>query len=309
MMSILSLPHILPVNVNKSGSDLAVCYSAVDPHRFFIPEQYTQLYHCEAYTLLNDQHKIRYNQLFAARTNEQFMLFESGFTKAVMENLLRADVFKQLDSISDSLVLLLNDEQRHFEMFRSLNQYCFPEFYTDHDYYFLSIPRLQQALLRLFCRYPQHLYALVWLVLLMEEHAVRFSTDLMQQAGSENLDFNFVKVHKAHLRDEARHVQIDANVLDYLLARSSRGNNAINRWLLNKLLRETLKPKQAGLNVIRQLVLEFPELSNISEQLMDGIRSFEYDPCMMPMFADRNLTPVSKALLKLYPEFENALAI
>jgi hypothetical protein len=309
MVKILTSEHTLqPQSIEDCGFE--VRYSKVDSNRLFIPEQYTQLYHCDAYSLLSDQQKIRYNQLFAARTNEQFMLFESGFTKSVMESLLRADVFNNVDSISNSLILLLKDEERHFDMFRRLNQHCLPELYVDEYYLFLKIPNLERVLLKIFCRYPHHLHALVWLVLLMEEHAVRFSKDVIQNTGSRSmgsLDNNFVNAHKAHLKDEARHVHIDADVLDYLLTHSTPKKSAINSWLLKLILQETLKPKQAGLNVIKRLVLEFPELSNISKQLINAVRSFKYDPCMMPMFADRNLTPVSKTLLDLHPDFEKAL--
>ncbi len=307
MMKILTSVQILQTRNKQSDTSFNVCFSNVDSSRFFIPEQYTQLYHCDAYSLLSNPQKTRYNQLFAARTNEQFMLFESGFTNTIMENLLQAGIFKNQPSLSDSLVLLLKDEERHFEMFRQLNQHYFPELYAAENYYFLKIPRLQKVLLELFCRYPQHLHALVWLVLLMEEHAVRFSKDLLAPADPNNFDANFVNAHRAHLKDESAHVHIDANVLDYLMSHSSTRKNAINRWLLCKLLRETLKPKRAGLEVIKRLILEFPELSTISKKLIDGIRSFQYDPCMMPMFADRKLTPVTQALLKTYPDFETAL--
>lgn len=195
-------------------------------------------------------------------------------------------------------------------MFRRLNQHCLPELYVDEHYLFLKIPHLERALLGLFCRYPHHIHALVWLVLLMEEHAVRFSRDLIQTTDSSDLgslDNNFVNAHRAHLKDEARHVHIDADVLDYLLTQSTPRKRAINSWLLRILLQKTLKPKQAGLNVIKHLVLEFPELSTVSKQLINTVRSFKYDPCMMPMFANRNLTPISKALLDLHPDFEKAL--
>lgn len=307
MMKILSSKQILQMRGNPSDSPSDMCFSGVDSSRLFIPEQYTQLYHCDVYSLLSDRQKIRYNQLFAARTNEQFMLFESGFTNTIMENLLQAQVFKNHPALSDSLVLLLKDEERHFKMFRQLNQHCFPELYAVENYYFLNIPKLEILLLSLFCRYPHHLHALVWLVLLMEEHAVRFSKDVAKYATPFNLETNFVNVHRAHLKDESGHVHIDANVLDYLLTHSSSWKNTINRKLLYTLLRQTLKPKQAGLEVIKRLVVEFPELSNVSTKLMDSIRAFQYDPCMMPMFADRNMTPISQALLASYPDFEKAL--
>ena len=287
-------------------------FSSVDPERPFIPEQYTQLYHSGYYTLLSDAQRLRYNQLYGTRTNEQFMYFESGFTRHVMQNLLKMKRFHGQTALCDCLHLLLQEEDAHFQMFQSLNMLSLPELYQQRSYYFLRLSVFERALLSLVCRFPQHLVCLLWLVLLMEEHAVRFSRDMLKNAASETLgplERNFVLAHKLHLQDEAGHVHIDGNLIDFVLEQSSRSKKALNVKLLARLLRATLKPKHAGVRVLRHLVSEFPELSAHYSQLLKAIRGFDYDPVVTPMLANSDHIPVTTLLLGLYPEFEQSLAL
>ena len=87
-MKILTPEQIIKQRQNDDIDQAKIKFSTVDINRPFIPEQYTQLYHTEIYAELNNKHRLRYNQLFGARTNEQFILFESGFTNQVIGNML-----------------------------------------------------------------------------------------------------------------------------------------------------------------------------------------------------------------------------
>lgn len=309
----MSPEQIIKQRQNHETNKKIIKFSNVDLSRPFIPEHYTQLYHTEIYAELSPQHRLRYNQLFGARTNEQFILFESGFTNQVIENMLRTKVLNNNNkTLVYCLNILLEDEKQHTEMFKTLNEHCLPDIYHTNQYYFLQLSWLKRTLLAVICRYPQHIISLLWLVLLMEEHAVQFSKDTIQTKQTENLgelEENFVQVHQLHLKDEAKHVHIDANLIDFVLDRSSRKKKRLNVTLLKKLLHVTLRPKHAGINIINHLVVEFPELKKNSHNLVSAIRNFTYDPCMLPLLEDRSQTPITTALFELYPEFEQSFLI
>ena len=296
--------------VRREGANAE--FSAVDPGRPFIHEFYTQLYHTEAYAELSDAQRLRYNQLYGLRTNEQFMFFESGFTNRVMSSLLECWDTDDTGTLRQCLNLLLQDEQRHYTMFYTLNRICMPAIYDRRHYHFLKVPWPARTFMGIACRYPRYLLSLIWLVLLMEEHAVRFSRDMLKDRHTSNLgelEANFLLAHRLHLQDEAGHVHIDANVIDFVLDRSSPRKVGMNVRLLKTLLRATLKPRSAGINVINQLLREYPQLQPRAGQLKNCIHALDYDPCLMPLLNDTAQRPVTTALLEVYPEFERALVI
>ena len=311
-MKLLTPEQIVQHRASAGHSGANAEFSAIDLKRPFIHEHYTQLYHTAAYAALNDTQRLRYNQLYGMRTNEQFMLFESGFTNRVMSELLKYCDTDDAGCLRQCLNILLEEERRHYTMFRTLNRLSMPGIYSRRRYHFLRVSWLQQRVLGIACRYPRQLLSLLWLVLLMEEHAVRFSRDMIKDKQTENLgalESNFRLAHRLHLQDEAGHVHIDANIIDFVLDRSSPRKRRLNVRLLKHLLRTTLKPRRAGINVIRQLLVEHPHLQAQAARLESCIHALELDPCVLPLLNDCSHRPVTMALLDLYPEFEQALMI
>ncbi len=45
----------------------------IDLGKPFLPEEYTQLYYTPVYQSLHREHRLRYNQLFGVRINEQYL--------------------------------------------------------------------------------------------------------------------------------------------------------------------------------------------------------------------------------------------
>ncbi|MDH3762399.1 MAG: hypothetical protein OEU50_15570 [Gammaproteobacteria bacterium] len=310
-MKLVTPEKIYAQRISAGKEQAEADFTPIDLQQPFIHEHYTQLYHTEAYALLNDAQRLRYNQLYGMRTNEQFMLFESGFTNRVMSSLLARYDRQDLGALGQCLDILLQEEQRHYHMFYRLNQLSLPGVYSRQTHHFLQISRLQQWILGFVCRFPRQLPSLIWLVLLMEEHAVCFSRDMLKMPASENLgelESNYLLAHRLHLQDEVGHVHIDANIIDYVLQDSSMRNKKLNARLLRNLLHATLKPRHAGINVIRQLVSEFPQLRSIKRQLENCIRTLDIDPCLAPLLKDCSKRPLTTALMEIYPEFQRALA-
>lgn len=278
----------------------------IDFSRPFVHEHATQLYHTPYYAQLSREQRLRYNQLYGIRSNEQFMMFEQGFTNQVMAKLAQHPMLRDRAALRDCLALMLVEENRHRAMFYALNKACLPEVYNRQPIYFTRLYALERAALWLMTRIPQHLLFLLWLVLLLEEHSTRVSIEMLQTQTTESLgelEPNMVRVHQAHLKDEARHVQIDAHLLQLLLDRASVIKRRSNARLFRRLLSEILQPKRSGVRVIEHLVREYPELAPHKRGMIAALRSQGVDPYIRSQLNDVQALPITAALLQSYPEF------
>jgi len=304
----LTSPQIIKYRAAQQVSPDLI-FITPDKTRPFIPEQYTQLYHSKMYQILSSNQKLRYNQLYAARTNEQFMFFESGFTMSVIQNMMDKNISLANRELTICLSELLLEEQQHFHMFRNLNIVTEPQLYASNFYYFLQLNKWERIALSIAGRFPEQLLAMLWLVLIMEEYVVQFSKEMVGQEKSCKLglfDENYVQVHQRHLKDEARHVHIDANLIDYVFEKTTGLKKKLNVKLLRYLLRATLRPRHAGLNVIQQLLKEFPELLPHAAGLRATVNDYTYDPCIFQMINNPTKLPLLHDLLETYPEFKQA---
>ena len=279
---------------------------AVDRSLPYIHEHFTQLYHTDAYDRLSRAERLRYNQLCGVRTLEHFMVFESGFTNRVIEKLARLRAVLERPPLAQCLLAMLEDERRHHAMFRELNRRCCPELYVDRDLCFARLRWWEQALLRVATARPQHLPCLVWLILVLEEHAVSLSRSIGKRQETESLGPiapQVVEAHLAHLRDEARHVHLDAHVIELLLAGKTRARLHAEGALFRRLFNELTAPKRSAIAVIRRLVLEFPRLSARERDMVRAVRAQTRDAGMAHTLAQTSNMPISSALMRTHPQF------
>ena len=71
------------------------------------------------------------------------------------------------------------------------------------------------------------------------------------------------RLHREHLKDEVRHLQIDGILVELCLDRTSRTRRVLNAALFKSMLGTVTRPTRAGsgVKVIRELVRQMPELS------------------------------------------------
>jgi hypothetical protein len=279
---------------------------SIDWDRPFAPEAFTQLYFTPAYPTLSLSQRLRYTQLFGLRINEQFQVFESGFTVAVMARVMAHQRVRQDAALRQCIEALIEDERRHDRMFRHLNRAAAPGLYARRDTYFTRLSTVQRVALWLLSRAANDLVPMVWFILLVEEYSNALSRAMLSTAPPGELgplEPAFVAIHRRHLQDEARHVHVDANLLDVLLhdmPPASRQRNA--RWL-HRFLREVLAPKHVGKRVVDRLVHECPELSTQREWLQACLKLLEFDPVMAGILRDPERSPLTHAMIEAYPEF------
>ena len=279
---------------------------AFDVSRPLLPEPFSQLYHTSWYRRLDRAQRLRYNQLYGLRSNELFMLFEQGFTCRVIERLHEHCLKRAKRDLADCLELMLGEEQRHHAMFRDFNQRYLPGAYDHGIGLFTPSAILEQRWLGWLMGASPLWPALVWLILVLEEFSTAFSRMLLHTALAGELgplEVNYVELHRLHLLDEARHVHLDAYLIEDLLTTPGGLRERAGGWLFRKLFGELLTPKRSGAQVIRYLVQEHPELAPHAEPMLAEVRALGADRGMVTLLHDPNAMPIARALLHRYPGF------
>jgi len=271
--------------------------------RPFVPESFTQLYHTEWYRALSDVQRLRYNQLYGLRSNELFMLFEEGFTRRVVTKLQGHSSVTD-PQLGECLLLMLQEEANHHRMFLSFNRQVLPQAYRDERGHFARPAPLEQALLQLLTSHPVRWPFMLWLILLLEEFSTAFSLLLMTHEQSEGLSAEYVALHRLHLLDEARHVTLDSRLIELYLPPLSPRRQWLNGWLFRRLFREMVAPKRSGIQVLRTLAAEYPELTSKLPQMEAAVRALPHDPGLYPLVVDAERLPLTHRLLGRYPLFD-----
>jgi hypothetical protein len=197
-------------------------------------------------------------------------------------------------------------------MFRELNLRCLPEVYTTTDRYFLRLGYLERGLFALATRLARQLPWLLWLVIAMEEYSIALSRSLIRQHDTETLgplEEHFVRVHVEHVKDEARHVQLDVHLIEACLARASRAARAVDAALLKAFLRDILVPKRSGLAVIRRWVAERPELRPREAAFLSAVRGLADDEAYQLSLFSRETMPRTFALFDARPELADLASV
>lgn len=278
----------------------------VDLGRPFIHEEFTQLSHTPFYAELDDAQRLRYNQLSGMSSNELFMMFESGFTNRVIQRLIGHRMLRHEPVLRQCLEIMLEEEKAHTRMFATLNRKCMPGIYSRTTFHFTRSGLFEKAALWSLTHLPHHLLLVVWLVMIMEEFSNYISRRMIRSQETRHLgtlDPAFVELHHRHLRDEARHVQIDANLIARMTELAGPLKRRSNARILRFLMDQILMPRRAGVAVIRHLVTEHPELKTRENELIASLRRLKREPGFANALCQEGEMKLTRLFMAQFPEY------
>lgn len=290
-------------DISEREYDFDLTARVIDFALPFVPESLTQLYYTPLLARLSPAQRLRYNQLYAAHINEQFIFFEHDIGNVISRALLASGTVKPRQ-LQDRLSAMVDDEERHQCMFESINKQAFPELYANGRHRFIRPSALTRRLLNAVLQRPQTLTFVIWLAFFLEEASAEFSKTVVKLAKeSPGLEPNFLALHLRHLRDEVHHVRLYPDIVRAVLCGSSAIARKINGRLLARLMREFLAPKRSGIAVIDRLVEEFPDLQSIHRDLHRHVRSLAGSPEFFDAFFAASKLPSLHGMFAEYPEF------
>jgi hypothetical protein len=277
----------------------------IDFDRPFVPEEFTQLFYTPLYRSLTAGQRLRYNQLFAIKINEQIMIFEQAFAERMLAPLVGDPRLPR--EVSDCLTDMVAEEAAHTQLFRELNRASLPEVYARRDACFTSLGPLDRAAFALFTASPRRLPFLLFFSLALEEHslalALAFEQPISATLGA--YEPSFVRAHCEHARDEHRHIHVEAHVIRRLFHRAPRPLRALNAALLRLFLRGILTPRRTGIAVARRWLADRPELAPRTDELLSALRALGADDAFQRSLFSRTITPLTFALFDEDPSFRS----
>lgn len=310
----MSLPDLKTIAENATKDAYSIekisWHKGVDTSLHYFPELLTPLYHCEAYrTVLDEEDRRFYNQLYGQYVNEQFVFLEDRFLCRVVENLLpwarRISV-----ELSNCLTIFLEEEVKHTEMFRRLNRLSSKERYQHQDYHFLRLRPREENLMSIMAQAPRQVNFWIWVALLFEEKTIDyFSHFRSQQRNSESpkIDSLYHQVHQFHMIDEARHVQIDEHLLRYIFDKSSFLTRKMNIFLLKKTMKNYTSPERANIFIVEELCHTRAHLKNQCERISAEVRAQKgQSPYQYAQYSRRNF-PKTFSYFDSFPDVSRAM--
>jgi hypothetical protein len=280
----------------------------VDPTRPLLPESYTQLYYTPVYASLHREHRLRYNQLFGLRMNEYIMMLEAELINRILVPIahhpkLRADAELQI-----ALSTMIAEERHHYNCFLAINRCCRPDLYPPPlERLFSVVPAWANAMFWSATRLVNTLAFSLWYQMAMEESSMALARDMQKQPATEtlgDLDPVFCALHIEHMKDEARHVQLDGLLVDLCINEASPRVRRLNAQLFKFMLRGITRPTRSGsgVKVIRQLVKDMPELKDREEEMIRAVLALVDNEAYQKSLFNRRIMPVTFRLFDQCPE-------
>ncbi|MEC7926762.1 MAG: diiron oxygenase [Candidatus Neomarinimicrobiota bacterium] len=307
-MKTLSLDKIYAASVQAAQNPSAVSFQSVDFSQPFIHEKFTQLYYTPFYSQLTHEQKLRYNQLYGIRTNEQFMLFEQDFINRVIVQLAKYNRVTKNSNLIRCMTQMVQEEKTHHKIFLDLNKLCLPEIYCHREKYFMQLNRWDSFFFNLSTSFPAYLTFLVWFIMIFEEYSIALSRSMIETEATESLgklENNFIKAHIRHIKDETRHIHINVNLITECFTKDSKFNRKVNAFFLKTFFKDIIVPKRGGIAVFRHFIKEFPELEPQKQAMLKSLEALKNDDRFQKSLFNRELMPYTFELFDANPEFHS----
>lgn len=277
----------------------------IDFSKPFVCPSLTGLYYTWLWGNLSPEDQLRYTQLSALSFNELIAWFEGGFSSTLLALVESERVPRELRNLLPDFI---EDERRHQTIWWALNRCADPERYSGNTASITRIAPMARRLMKWLASRPLEYPVAIWLMLILEEHGNEIARRCAARRPNE-IEAHFAAAYLSHVRDEARHVQIDWHLIDYLWPRMSGWRRAVNvrlfRMVIGRLLFRT---EHASISVVNELVRERPALRPLLPTMRIELRRLAHQPEFRNMMFSAQSSPIAFHLLSRFPELRSALA-
>jgi len=297
---VLSLERIAAIRADPARCTHRIALGPIDRSRPFIPEDQTQLYYTPGYRDLTFQQRLRYNQLFGLRVNEYIMMLERDFVEPVLGSLRTRTAKFGSPALLQALEGMREEEARHYDAFVALNRRCEPAAYASSDHWFMRLKPYERLSLRMMQSAARWLPFALWIIIAMEESSIGLAASMLRSGMTAlgPIEASFLGVHREHAKDEARHIHVDVHLVRACLHSLPRLWRRANARLFLGFMRDMTAPKAdgTGARVVRQLIVEHPELALREAELISGLVALRDNRTFQESVFNRRLNPLAFAL-------------
>ncbi len=307
-MTSLSLDQIRRMSLNPKSCTASLPIGRIDFEKPFIPEHFTQLYYLPVYSTLPFRQKLRYNQLFGIKVCEQLMNFENVFLNRILKKVLRHPEICSRPSLFSCLSTFIQEEEKHYQLFKDLALACLPEVYSKSDFYFTRLSLKDGLFFKLGTAWPTRFHFVLWFVIALEEYSVALSQEMLRNPNTESLgglEPHFLAVHGEHLKDEWRHVHLDVHLIESCLLSDSPTLRKINAWIFETIFNEILIPKRTGVAVLRRWFMEFPDIE--SKTIEREVQTLGHQEAYQNSLFSKKTMPLTFSLFEKHEEWRKRL--
>lgn len=293
--------------------DVIDWHRGVDHERWFFPEDQMPLSFTAGWrTLLNEEQRRVANQWYACAVAEQFIFLEECFLAPAVTALLRHRVGRSDAALREALEVFLVEERKHGEMFRRLLRASAPQWYEHRDRHFYTPAAAGVSFGAACLQLPTLAVAWPWLGMILEEKTIAYHRAYERAAAAgATLDELHRQVHRYHFLDEARHVQLEAVLVERLWDTASPWRKQLNRPLLFSALAAYTRPRARSVsgNIITALVQRFPTLVLVEQPLREGLWALRTNVAFQRQVYGHDAIPQTFRALAHRPELHGIVAV
>ncbi len=224
----------------------------IDRSKKWMPESMLCTSYLSCYQALPNEVKLRFNQLYAVALCEEIIWFKQEFLASIFNQLLALQYSN--DELAETLTLMINEEQKHAEMFWRLLKLADHKRYAERKIQLVPVSYAQTFGAHLCEKYPDWFIFWVLIAFMMGERSLDYS----QRYQLDNtLEPNFKKAHGLHQIGASRHLDIHHDLIEKFYRPASGLKKSLAAISFKIILQAFLSPQRIAKSLCFQLVGEF----------------------------------------------------
>ncbi|MCA9072386.1 MAG: diiron oxygenase, partial [Planctomycetaceae bacterium] len=161
-----------------------------------------------------------------------------------------------------------------------------------------------KKLLKFITTRPMLFPVVFWIMLALEERSLDISHRTLH-LDEDTIEPRYRMIYREHLKDEARHVQLDWHLIERFYVPRRSSVRKVNAWLLKQMLgRFFLPPTRSAVRVVQYLAKEDAWLLSQLPEIKRQLKQVGLNPNYYEMMYSRKTTPILFSLFDRFPELQ-----